>query len=206
MTALKAMNGDLLDLSPGFYAPTAFIGSFVLAFRIMGSATPRHDIPMISVFQRLLTKFRFRAAVIWLMAPLALWSGLPFSACICADGHYELFCAAHSRQASASAACCSCCPTAKSCCKHSTCCASSEGGADRCASNGNSCCTQVGRVTFVPPASAAAPIMDCHALAIILPVADVTAHMTVRTLASRIFALDTGPPLDLVVTLQRFVI
>ena len=114
-----------------------------------------------------LIRGRTRAVVLWAMMPLAIFSGRPVSGCICADGHYELFCrgrlnagkdlAFGHKHSQAATGACSCCDSGhggkvhRSCCQGKSDCCQTPSNADsnKVRVAGKSCCTPVLRSELV---------------------------------------------------------
>ena len=164
------------------------------------------------------------------MVPLAVLSGQPVYGCICADGHYELFCqagrcpgkakAAAANPGSTAACCgCSCCADAGPKDASHACCKARVAGLARAAcghQSGNSsaqhvgnkgCCTPVVQQATVATVVAAPQALDDHWLpALYVTTLDVNVFESAAH-AHGAFPPDFGsPPRDLVVTLQRLVI
>lgn len=169
-----------------------------------------------------LVRSRFRAIVAWAMVPLAVLSGRPVSGCICADGHYEPVCRAALCAGSNSTAgprnstsCCgcSCCgqtlsDQSPSRCKDRTSCCQKAGAlhpADG-RSLSKKCCTPVVGIQAVVKAKVERATSNAvvHSLDVLAPIASVADVQTHGP--AWIVPHDTGPPVDLVITLRRLLI
>lgn len=171
---------------------------------------------------------RFRAAVVWAMIPLAIWSGQLSAGCICADGHYEPFCRAHlcpgrhagdAEQAQSACSCCGCswCARASSTESSRVCCTGDIDCCHRPSSphqpvgigqclQGKACCTPVVQSQVIPPVVTSSRLAgDHHLPALCATILDVSCPV-IGLLSTRRLETDTGPPLDLVVKLRRLVI
>lgn len=165
---------------------------------------------------------RLSGAIAWGMIPLAVWSGLPSTGCLCADGVQRLFCPnlhlGVPRWAGTSPATIS---GGEGCCLHpgqpvgrppAECLVRShaqQGYCGRCGATrpagSRPCCTPTFTAPATMPASAVLPLaaeqgMDLHTAALDVP------HTYPAPVASKTVSLDTGPPVDLAITLCRLVI
>ena len=166
--------------------------------------------------------------VVWGMVPLAVWGGTPSTACVCANGRIKLFCShrcegghEHSQPADAE----SCGTHQQACCCGDSCddhAASSEaaldgdGGHDCCNSPGGNCqpgsgissrgcCTPVRSLTTTSSqvVKVAAPVELSLAT---IPAPACLFHGGHVRGAHSWRQVNTGPPVDLVVTLGHFLI
>lgn len=114
---------------------------------------------MLAVCARRTTRHRC-ALVVWTMLPLTVWSGMPSTACVCANGQFMLFChrclAGELRRPHSS--CCSSGATPLN--GQHSCCAGEDRSEDGSSSSGSRC-TPVVNARFVRPASPIAP-HDCR--------------------------------------------
>lgn len=170
------------------------------------------------------TKRRLRAAVLWAMMPLALVGARPSGGCICADGHYEPVCMAQQcrgragasgNSASPTACCgCSCCRSAgqqTDCCIHRTCCStcSADSTQDESTQAGwratrSCCCHPVPATPTVATVKTVELEFDAALNVDLLSSIAITAQAQHGRVVQAF--LDTGPPPDLVLTLQRLLI
>jgi hypothetical protein len=158
----------------------------------------------------------FCVALVWAMVPAIVWAGVPTVSCACVKCQCGAGCsvAPHSATtlgaSSGQADCCANCPcagTAHCCCKSKLAAAKQAtcrhlpgngfGGSDK-----GGCRTSVTSLTGIRATAVVAD--DDQPLTIDHPAATDRSHSS-RSL-DRANALITGPPVDLVVTLQRLVI
>jgi hypothetical protein len=160
-----------------------------------------------------------RVVLVWSMLPLAAWSGVPATGCICADGHYKAFCTAgrcRSTKEHLAHITCTCCAAVEphddhhsSCQRATECCHKSSDNIER-ESLGvtarTACCTPVmSSANNIPSARVTAPSDDFSMGTIDLALSDVAPLQAGERL--RPAWNDTGPPPhDLVVALRRLVI
>jgi hypothetical protein len=170
---------------------------------------------------------RFSAGVIWAMIPLAAWGGMPTLSCACLDCHCGATCefASHGTANPAAAnpsdtvdshnqtGCCSCCGCANCQCAAGCCCCQMKKFASKaptCKHEGapgfsqsqDGCKTSVSTVTAIRPTLVALNSHQPWVVAIFPPI---SASQSNRTL-DRADPLNTGPPVDLVLTLGRLLI
>ena len=165
---------------------------------------------------------RSRATVVLATVLVVFWSGMPAMGCVCANGQFKPFClAAHSpatklgvatkhgddsseaktESAHARVSCCH--GGSKNSRRRSQC----DGGP-----SGNEYCGNKNCCTPVLKAQAVAPVKDVdsharHSVPFFDAVCVTNSWATMVRGASTVSKLDTGPqPIDLVVTLRRFVI
>lgn len=177
---------------------------------------------MLGKQQGRLIRSRSRAVVLWAMIPLAILSGRPVSGCICADGHYELFCrgelhgaddsnSRHEHSGARSDAC-SCCDKGsagkdqRSCCRgKSDCCRSnSDAGGGDTRDAGKSCCTPVLRSDLASVIAGPSRLLLDRQLPTLCTAVFALPSTGIAMGAGHPVGLDTGPPPDdLVVFLGR---
>jgi hypothetical protein len=157
---------------------------------------------------------RFSGAVLWALIPLAFAGGLPTANCACLDCHCGAKCACGSMGASSAAAsekpagCCHCCcghcsGEAGCCC---CCCAtkakSQQTGTGFSAPGGTGCQTTISAVSAIQPHVV---VVKDHQ-PVTSDIATPTPSLHLMRAVDLTDAFNTGPPVDLVVTLQRLVI
>lgn len=163
-----------------------------------------------------------RALTVCAMVPAAVLSGLPAFGCICADGHYELFCqAGHcSNEEEHQGSGCTCCTSVEAqanehkCCQRKTACC--RGTESKCKDQLSSSSLRVGDKGGCTPAireaaattlTAVVPALDDHHLPVAWTARSVQVWAPVKLSYAAHLQLDTGPPPDdLIVTLARLVI
>lgn len=157
-----------------------------------------------------------RRSIVWGLIPVAIFAGLPSTACQCADGRIKLVCTHLYQRAIVSEqdACQfavdehGCCHSSASCSgeEPATCCANSAAGdcCDGCAAPGlngrHSCCTPVFTAPSAKPAVVAAPALERH-LGLLPPLPAFRLQRLNAFVHFQRHAHDTGPPVDLVITL-----
>ena len=162
------------------------------------------------------------ALTVCAMLPATVLSGLPAFGCICADGHYELFCqAGHcASEAEQQGSGCTCCASSAAqadghkCCQRKTACCRGTRSQDknRTHSSGSQVgdkggCTPVIREAAATTLMAIAPTADDHHLPADWIVSSVQVRVPLELNYAVHLQLDTGPPPDdLVVTLARLII
>ena len=165
-----------------------------------------------------LFRSRSSVAVAWGMIPLALWAGLPSTACVCANGKVKLVCRhAHLAASHESdehdhgrhACCCEAIEAVEdSISRETDCCggASCRRGAaeDSQGIGSQACCKPILAAPSVAPKSAAAPCCD-QAPAVGACVAEIGA-LDCPAFARVPEELDTGPPLDRVIVFRSLLI
>lgn len=152
--------------------------------------------------------------VAWGMLPLLLLAGMPNASCVCADVQRKLFCPKlWGGAGSNDAACCgaSCCAmetvpedAVASCCQK----VDASSGLDQGPSNVSSqpCCCRPEHVEpAVSPSTPNKSALTDWVLALQPLVCETHAFVCSRH-AAQAFYCDSGPPTDLVVSLQRFLI
>jgi hypothetical protein len=171
-----------------------------------------------------------RAWVVWGMVPLAVWGGAPSTACICANGRLKLSCshrcgARHTHeigeQHGSLEAAVSCGDHEHACCcvhahddhvadcegaaAHDCCNPTESGGPPGTGVSSRGCCKPIGSLvaTLSSVVKAVAPVEASPAT---LDAATYLFHGDQTTTAHSWRGADTGPPVDLVVTLGRFLI
>ena len=159
---------------------------------------------------------RLHKAVLLGMLPLAVFSGIPATACFCANGQLKLFCGgdyaatkAPSHESSSPlvhpAKCSSCCGHAHDarCANNSVaeCCHRGHSSSQPC----GKCCTQISKVLTTTVASASMPAIDLQVFAV-LPAEVVVSHACLSLRNAQLERVDTGPPIDLVITLRTLLI
>jgi hypothetical protein len=150
------------------------------------------------------------------MLPLAAFSGMPATSCFCANGHLKLFCAGHYAASKAHSQNCGS-PLAHQA-KHPSCCgqahdagADTDSVADCCQSRHGSsppcgtCCKQIAKVLTTTVASASMPAVDLQVFAVV-PAEVVVSHAFLSLRNAQLERIDTGPPIDLVITLRTLLI
>jgi len=156
------------------------------------------------------------AVVMWGMIPLALFSGLPATGCVCANGQYKLFCAgalgrfaASSRgpglaeEPSDSSVCPQCSGSTNDRlgeAKHS-CCTSAKGEGIPC----GKCCQLVKQNLATVSAEFAPPVTDAFVVAILPPALNLSL-VVLPTISKHVEQIDTGPPVDRVIVLRCLLI
>ena len=147
------------------------------------------------------------ASVIWATILLAGWIGWPSTGCFCEDGGFRFFCDAH-RHGSSSARVHQASDGLRGCCDHSRsvaqrdCCERSASASRRVSNPG---CTPVTKPPVIAPLVTSKHIPTDEVVALCtLPV---EARPTSAAFAATQPAqLDTGPPVDLVISLQCLLI
>lgn len=154
----------------------------------------------------------FSPALVWAMAPAIVWAGVPSINCACVTCQCGARCSFDPRSGSGDTstcrhADCSCAGTSHCCCKAtlvaatvSSCPHPSESGFDK--SDQGGCRSSVKLLTGIRTNIVVAD--DDQPLAIDLPAA--TVQNQARRSFDRTDALNTGPPVDLVVTLRHWII
>ena len=174
----------------------------------------------------LMNFFRTRrtAAVAWGMIPLALWAGLPSTACVCANGRLKLVCrhvaggpaghhAAHLSSAADAGGCHSCCCEGHDavtefdsdrdadCCGGGVCC---YGASSREAGVGSkACCKPILTAPSVAPESTNVACDQTPALGDLVEDLEPLAR---ASFSRDVAEVDTGPPLDRVIVFRSLLI
>jgi len=147
------------------------------------------------------------------MILLAIFASLPATSCYCADGHLKLFCAGHYAPSQAPNAP-SQAPAGKS--EHSSCCkceqstGSADSVSDCCHGNNHGkpcgkCCQEVSKSLTTTVASVSMPALDSHVFAV-LPAEVVVPHAFLSLRNAQLERIESGPPVDLVITLRTLLI
>lgn len=154
--------------------------------------------------------FRRRSAIsvclTWAMVAIAVWISWPSSACICADGGFKLFCDAQSRPSAGQPSC------AGDCCQHRALIAQPTDANDCCQHQvalGNGRTGQRCTPVLNPPAVAPVPAsiaVSCDQATAVPIVAIECPYAAIGFSHAWLASLDTGPPLDRVIVLQRLLI
>jgi hypothetical protein len=140
------------------------------------------------------------------MVLLAVFASLPATSCYCADGHLKLFCAGHSagtRLPADNAAKSSCCG-----CEHGS---RPADNLDDCCHGKNSskpcgkCCKEISKSLTTIVASASTPALRLHLFAV-LPAEVVVPHAFLSLRNAQLGRIESGPPVDLVITLRTLLI
>lgn len=170
-----------------------------------------------------MTFFRTRcsAAIAWGMIPLALWAGLPSTACVCANGQIKLVCrhvaAGHSTASRFSddheSECHSCChemheAIAESdsdheadCCGRGLCCYGAAQGEPGIGSK--ACCKPILAAPSLAPESAT---VTCDHPPAFVALVDEIGAIDLPAFAQDVAEVDTGPPLDRVIVFRSLLI
>lgn len=157
---------------------------------------------------------RTSSIIAWAMLPLLLLAGMPNASCMCADGQRKLFCPKlwGGAGSTGAACCCSNCCLAEtpldgavaSCCHGGDAGSGSEQSGRRVSSQ--PCCCRPERVEpAVSPSRPSKPAQTHFGLAL-QPLVSETSAVVCSRRAAQAFYCDSGPPTDLVVSLQRFLI
>lgn len=160
---------------------------------------------------------RLSAAVAWGMIPLALWSGMPSTACVCANGHIKLFCqqllgGAQSHLAAGLLNGCksTCCSheaqlaeakQTSDCCGGGFCCHGAPSAKAGLGSKG--CCKPILTAPSVAPQIASVPCDQAPGLAAVVREIGAIVHPAI---AFEPAEFDTGPPLDRVIVFRSLLI
>lgn len=162
-----------------------------------------------------MTFFRTRpiAAVAWAMIPLAAWTGMPSTACLCANGHVKLFCQhALAKHGPSTPASCS-----ESCCPHESegiaddhdvgCCGGGICGHDQQSDNAGigskACCKPILSAPSVAPQVVNVPFEQAPA---VIQVAEEIGALVHPLIIADLAEINTGPPLDRVVVFRSLLI
>lgn len=163
----------------------------------------------------------FAAGVVWAMIPLAVWGGIPVTQCAClfcqcgtdCSFRSQCSCSNASDDSSQGCSCGSCSCNHCSCAAgHCNCCQSKQGAAKPNVCDGachagfssqtNGCRTSVSATVAVR----ANAVVVGEQLPLAFDVANSTAHAQSYGASNAARPLDSRPPPDLVITLQRLVI
>lgn len=157
---------------------------------------------------------QFAAAIMWGMIPLALLGSMPGAACICANGHYKLFCCAgalghagcNERNGGVTS------PSASYSCPFCRGEKSASRTAHVCCSSGQSqssptgkCCQLVARSPAAVSAEVVPPASDVFVVAILPPALNLSL-VVLPTISKHVEQIDTGPPIDRVIVLRCLLI
>ena len=160
---------------------------------------------------------RLSASVAWGMIPLALWAGMPSTACVCANGHLKLFCqhllgsAKHQPAANHEAGCnSSCCGEAadlaesdkdSDCCGGGFCCHGA--GSQKPGIGSKTCCQPILTAPSAAPKMVSVPCEQAPAAVTVVQEVGAIVHPSVIFDAAE---FDTGPPLDRVIVFRSLLI
>ena len=139
------------------------------------------------------------ASVIWATILLAGWIGWPSTGCFCADGGFRFFCDAHKHQAN---------DGQRGCCDHSRsvaqrdCCERSAPASRRVSNPG---CTPIAKPAVIAPLVTSKHIPTDEVVAL-CPLPVEARPTSAAFAATQPAQLDTGPPVDLVISLQCLLI
>lgn len=158
---------------------------------------------------------RLSAAVAWGMIPLALWAGMPSTACVCANGHLKLFCQhllggkTHHETADHEAGCnSSCCgadlaeaDAASDCCGGGFCCHGAYSGKPGIGSK--TCCQPILTAPSAAPKMVSVPCDQVQVMVTVVHEIGAIVHPSFVIDAAE---FDTGPPLDRVIVFRSLLI
>ena len=171
------------------------------------------------------SRTRWSAAIAWGMIPLAIWAGLPSTACVCANGQLKLVCrhaaggsvkdhsiASQSSSDHEDGCHSSCCETHSDiaevdldhdadCCSSGSCCHSAASGVSGAGSK--ACCKPILTAPSVAPELASGP---CDQTLAVVSVVDEAGAPASPSLTQDVAELDTGPPLDRVIVFRALLI
>ena len=170
--------------------------------------------------------FRTRrsAAVAWGMIPLALWAGLPSTACVCANGQIKLVCRhaaggsagqhiAHPSSPADADACHLCCCEGHEavaeldadhdadCCGAGMCCHGAS--SDEAGIGSKACCKPVLTAPSVAPESTS---VVCDQTPALVGLVEELEPLVRASFSRNVAEVDTGPPLDRVIVFRSLLI
>ena len=158
---------------------------------------------------------RLHKTVLLGMIPLAVFSGIPATACYCANGNLRLVCGGQYAAVRADWPQCGSAfakPEQSSCCQHAHQAADAPGSAVDCSQSGHDspqpvgkCCKEISKVLTTTVASATLPAIDWQVFAVV-PAEIVTSHVRLSLRNAELERVDSGPPIDLVITLHAILI
>lgn len=151
---------------------------------------------------------RLSAAVAWAMIPLAAWTGMHTTGCVCANGHLKLYCqhALAGRHSTATAAgygstCCCHEEEETDCCGGRFCCDGGNSGESHIGAK--SCCNPIVSAPSVAPETVSMP---CDQAPAIVAVAHKIGTLLQPSLAFDVAEFDTGQQFDRVIVFRSLLI
>jgi hypothetical protein len=173
---------------------------------IMGNNYGNDRLPLIMTFFRT----RLSVAVAWAMMPLAIWAGMPSTACVCANGRLKLFCQyvlGAKLPALAATGCTADCCNGVAADHDADCCGGSfcgHGGTSATTAIGaKSCCNPIVGAPIVAPRTVHVP---CDQAPAIVAVVQEIGPLVHPSFFQDVAEFDTGPPLDRVIVFRSLLI
>lgn len=166
------------------------------------------------------SRTRLSAGIAWGMIPLALWAGLPSTACLCANGQLKLICRHLPAGETSHAGGVHHANPASSCCHsdadlsephadeaHADCCGAGPGDRDPTPS-GSGVASKAGCKPILTAPSAAPKLAKsaCDRSLVVQAVVERQGALTRPLFALDAAELDTGPPLDRVIVFRSLLI